>query len=107
MADDTGENALTTINEAWTKGWPKVVARAWIDEAFHQRLLANPAEAVAEFGLPMLHAVTLKIVDGASDAPTMTLSLPARPADLAEESMGQLAQASGRADDCMGTSCCC
>jgi hypothetical protein len=107
MANDVNEQALATINDAWTKGWPKVVARAWVDEAFRQRLLANPAEAVAEFGLPLLHGTQLKVVEGKSDAPSMVLSLPNKPADLEEESMKLLSLSHARAQDCMATSCCC
>lgn len=115
MTPDAKDDSLAAINEAWAKGWPKVVARAWIDEAFRQRLLADPNQVAAELGLPLLYGVKLKVVEGAAegtaestiDVPTMVISLPKAPADLAEESMNVLAQSSGRAEDCAGTSCCC
>jgi hypothetical protein len=107
MSNDQNADAVATINDAWMRGWPKVVARAWIDEDFRQRLLANPAEAIAEFGLPMLDQVELKVVAGEAAPPTMVLTLPDRPADLGEESIEGLVQSGARASHCMGTSCCC
>jgi hypothetical protein len=100
--------ALQTINEAWIKGWPKVVAKAWVDDAFRARLLANPAEVLAEEGLPLLPHVDLKIVPGSASAkPAMVITLPEAPADLGEESIEGLLQSGARAENCMGTSCCC
>jgi hypothetical protein len=107
MSNDQDADAVTTINEAWIRGWPKVVARAWTDEEFRARLLANPAEAIGEFGLPMLHQVELKVVAGEAAPPTMVLTLPDRPADLEEESLEELVQSGARALHCMATSCCC
>jgi nitrile hydratase alpha subunit len=42
----------------------KVVARAWLDPAFRQRLLASPLDAIEkEFGLPMGGPVELQILE--------------------------------------------
>lgn len=107
MSNDHDAHTLATINDTWVRTWPKVVARAWTDDEFRQRLLDNPAEALAEFGLPMLHQVELKVVAGDAAAPTMVLTLPDPPDDLDEESIEGLMQSGARASSCMGTSCCC
>ena len=39
--------------EAWAKGGARVVAKAWVDPEYRQRLLANGKDAVAELGLSM------------------------------------------------------
>jgi len=41
----------------------KIVARAWVDPAFKQRLLANGNEAIAELGLPEVDAIHLIVVE--------------------------------------------
>jgi nitrile hydratase len=39
--------------EEWAKNGARVVARAWVDPAFRERLLANGRDAVAELGVSM------------------------------------------------------
>jgi len=107
MSNDQNPHTLATINQAWVQTWPKVVARAWTDEEFRQRLLDNPAEALAEFNLPWLHQVEVKVVAGEAAPPTMVLTLPDPPDDLGEESIEGLLKSGARASNCMGTSCCC
>jgi Nitrile hydratase, alpha chain len=41
------------------KQWGQVVARAWSDETFKQRLLAEPKAVLAEAGLPIPPNVTV------------------------------------------------
>ena len=40
-----------------------IVARAWVDPAFKERLLANAKEAIAELGLPEVDATHLIVVE--------------------------------------------
>jgi len=59
--DARGMNATEAIEELghlaqeeWTpKNGARVVARAWVDPAFRERLLADGRAAVAELGLPL------------------------------------------------------
>jgi nitrile hydratase len=41
----------------------KIVARAWVDPAFKERLLANAQEAIAELGIPEVDATHLIVVE--------------------------------------------
>jgi nitrile hydratase subunit alpha len=41
----------------------KIVARAWVDPAFKERLLANAKEAMAELGIPEVDATHLIVVE--------------------------------------------
>ena len=41
----------------------KIVARAWVDPAFKERLLANGKEAIAELGIPEVDATDLIVVE--------------------------------------------
>lgn len=51
---DSIEAQARLIDEEWLpQNGARVVARAWTDTAFRQRLLANGREAVAEFGIQM------------------------------------------------------
>jgi len=63
-----------------TKTWARVVAKAWADEEYKRRLLADPAAVAKEEGVPIPAGLTLKVVEDASG--TRTLVLPPRPAEL-------------------------
>ena len=39
--------------EEFNKKWAKVVAKAWTDEAFKQKLLKNPEKTLKEMGLEL------------------------------------------------------
>src|SRR4030095_17100477 len=41
----------------------KIVARAWVDPAFKERLLANAKEAITELGIPEVHATHLIVAE--------------------------------------------
>lgn len=48
-----------------TKTWARIVAKAWADEAYKKRLLADPAKVAAEEGLIVPEGVALKLVEAA------------------------------------------
>jgi hypothetical protein len=75
-----------------TKLWAQVVARAWSDEAFKARLLADPAAVLKEAGMEVPEGVQFKVVE--TSARVVPLILPASPesGELSEE---QLAAVSG------------
>src|SRR4051794_9175613 len=43
------------------KQWGQVVARAWSDDAFKQRLLSDPRTVLAEAGLPVPANLTVQV----------------------------------------------
>ncbi len=71
---------MTDLARDLTKTWARVVAKAWADEEFKRRLLADPAAVAAEEGVLLPEGLTLKVIE---DAPgTRTLVLPPLPSEL-------------------------
>ena len=79
------------IHDVWWKNWPKLVARAWADEAFMTRLINHPEEVAKDYKLPLIEGTRYKVVSG-NEQPTLVLSLPPKPANLKLESMEELAE---------------
>jgi hypothetical protein len=75
----------------------QVVAKAWTDEAFKQRLLAEPAAVLQEQGVAVPAGTEVRVVEDTERL--RHLVLPSRPAEgeLSEE---QLAQAAGGFSGC-------
>ncbi|MEA1671869.1 NHLP leader peptide family RiPP precursor [Nitrospirillum sp. BR 11163] len=66
----------------------RIVARAWADDAFKARLLADPEAVLRDEGVDLPASVTVRVaVD--TDA-VRTLVLPAKPVDLTEEELGRV-----------------
>ena len=67
--------------------WAKVVARAWTDEHFKQRLLAEPASVLSEAGLKVPDGAQVQALENTDHL--IHLVLPARPSgsDLSEEQL--------------------
>jgi len=61
------------------KQWGQVVARAWSDEAFKQRLLADPAAALAEQGLAVPAGVAVQVHE--ATPAVLQVVLPPPPSD--------------------------
>ena len=71
---------MTDSKQELSKTWARVVAKAWADEEYKRRLLADPAAVAREEGVPVPAGLTLKVIE---DAPgTRTLVLPPIPAEL-------------------------
>ena len=75
------------------KQWARVVARAWDDDGFRQRLLAEPEAVLREAGIALPPGVPVRVVedDAAANAdPGACLRLPAKPLadDLIEDDLG-------------------
>ncbi len=75
------------------KAWGKVVARAWSDAAFKERLLRDPAEALKENGIIISADVVLKVVENSGKV--QHLVLPKPPSDVVELSDEELDQVAG------------
>ena len=71
---------MTDLKQDLSKTWARVVAKAWADEEYKRRLLADPAAVAREEGVPVPEGLTLKVVE---DVPgTRTLVLPPQPAEM-------------------------
>ena len=71
--------------------WNKVVAKAWSDDLFKNRLLTEPETVLSENGIELRSGASVKIVEDTAD--TRHLVLPPRPSEeLADE---ELAAVSG------------
>ncbi len=76
----------------WDMQWGQVVGRAWADDAFKQRLLAEPATTLQEYGLTPPAGRRIEIVEGAASTEggeTIRLVLPAKPGaeELSEDEL--------------------
>ena len=67
----------------------KVIAKAWADEAFKARLLADPAAVLAAEGVQTPPGVELKVVE--NTAGVFNLVLPVRPTELSDSDLDQVA----------------
>jgi hypothetical protein len=71
------------------KQWGQVVARAWSDETFKQRLLSDPRTVLAEAGLPVPRNSTVQVHE---TTPTqLHLVLPPPPDELSDAELDQMA----------------
>jgi hypothetical protein len=73
--------------------WGQVVAQAWTDEAFKQRLLAEPKTVLAEQGVELPAGLEVRVMEDTEQL--HHLVLPPRPAGEGELSEDQLGRAAG------------
>ena len=74
--------------------YAKVIAQAWSDEEFKQRLKDDPHAALAEHGADVPHDKRIEVVEDTAE--TVHLVLPAEPeGEISEE---ELAKVSGGGD---------
>ena len=71
------------------KRYGQVVARAWRDEAFKQRLLADPAGVLREHGIAVPAGQQVRVVEDTDQQ--VHLPLPAKPGNLSDEQLDQVA----------------
>ncbi|GAB1394984.1 hypothetical protein MASR1M60_31480 [Rhodocyclaceae bacterium] len=67
------------------KQYQQLIARCWADEAFKQKLLADPAGTLKHEGIEVPVGVTLRVVENTEK--DFTLVIPTRPKDLSDESL--------------------
>ena len=72
-----------------TKAYGRVVAKAWSDEAFKQRLLADPGAVLKAEGVALPEDAELRLVENTDNL--VYLTLPAKPSALSDEQLGQVA----------------
>jgi hypothetical protein len=76
-------------------GWGQIVDRAWRDEAFRRRLLAQPAAVLAEHGLEVPPGLQVRVLEDTDQV--IHLTLPRRPAVPGEVPEAALASVVGGA----------
>lgn len=65
------------------KQYQQLIAKCWADEAFKQRLLADPAGTLKAEGIEVPAGVRVQVVE--NTAQVSNLVIPARPTDLSDE----------------------
>jgi hypothetical protein len=78
----------------WDYQWGQIVGRAWADDGFNQRLRADPAGVLTEYGLPLSAGLRIEVLENPDRVPedtdgVMHLVLPGKPsaAELSEEEL--------------------
>lgn len=66
----------------------KIIARAWKDNDFKQKLLKNPKEAIKEFGLEMPNTRQMKVVEESANQDYLVI--PNQPAEIHKLSQAEL-----------------
>jgi hypothetical protein len=70
--------------------YAQVVTKAWQDEGFKRRLVADPRAALQDQGLPLPHGKAMRVVEDTAD--TAHLVLPTKPTGgLSDEQLEQVA----------------
>jgi hypothetical protein len=72
--------------------WNRIVAKAWADEAFKKKLLADPAAVMREEGMDVREGIRISVVE--NSARHAWLVLPRQP-----ETESAVAEDSGRVAD--------
>lgn len=71
----------------------KLFAACWKDAGLKARFMANPAEVLAEYDMPVPEGIDIKVVENQDDC--VHITLPMAPEDAHELSDDQLASAAG------------
>ncbi|MGP0066543.1 MAG: nitrile hydratase subunit alpha [Isosphaeraceae bacterium] len=72
------------------KQWSRIIAKAWADDAFRDRLLADPKAVLLEHGFQTRRDVCVILAETPEMESTdevIYLALPPRPDDLSEEEL--------------------
>ncbi len=67
------------------KQYQQLIAKCWADDAFKQRLLADPAGTLTAEGMAVPEGVTVRVVEDTAQA--VTLVIPTRPTELTDEAL--------------------
>lgn len=79
--------------EEFAKKWAKVVAKAWSDPAFKEKLMKNPQQILKEYDIAVPAGKRIVIQEESND--TLQLFLPKKPAaSMSQEELLKVAAAS-------------
>ncbi len=85
------------------KEYAKIIAKAWVDEEFKQRLLVEPAAVLAENGIEMPEGMTVKFVEGKESEILVPFHpRPAWTAELSDEDLEKVAGGTNPYEDHAG-----
>ena len=73
----------------WQQQWGQVVAQAWTDRSYKQRLLSDPAEVMREGGLTPPADKQVRVLEDTAD--TVHVVLPAKTPEFTDEQLHQAA----------------
>jgi hypothetical protein len=82
----------------------EIIAKAWKDPAFKQRLLKDPKAAVKELGVELPNDLTLRVIERKTDE--IILTLPPSPSDAKEITDKDLDKIAAAGCDLKGLSVC-
>jgi hypothetical protein len=68
--------------------YQQLIAKCWADDAFKQRLIADPAETLAAVGIAVPKGMTVRVVE--NTAQEVTLVIPARSAELTNDELSEV-----------------
>ncbi len=91
--------------EERAQGFRRVVARAWSDAAFKQRLLADPKATLEAEGLPFPEGAEVHVVE--TNNQLYYLPLPPPPAGLSIEELSGVVGGAGAFDSFFSAACMC
>ncbi|GAB1394974.1 hypothetical protein MASR1M60_31380 [Rhodocyclaceae bacterium] len=72
-----------------TKQMQQLIAKCWADEAFKQRLLADPVGTLKAEGIAVPEGVRVRVME--DTAQEVTLVIPARSTELSDEVLSEVA----------------
>jgi Nitrile hydratase, alpha chain len=81
---------VTEQQRTQEKQWSRIVARAWADDTFKDRLLSDPKAVLFEQGFETRRDVCVSLAETAEMESTdevLYLALPPKPIDLSEEEL--------------------
>lgn len=79
-------NTEQTVNQ-----WGQIVAKAWQDDKFKNRLLAEPAAVFQEFGVEVPAGVQLRVVENTDQVVHLTLPAEPREGELSDDDLENVA----------------
>jgi Nitrile hydratase, alpha chain len=79
------------IEEQQVNQWGQIVTKAWQDDAFKKRLLANPTAVLKEQGLEVSAGVQVRVVENTDQVIHLTLPAKPREGELSEDELENVA----------------
>jgi hypothetical protein len=90
----------------WEETWGQLVARAWSDDAFKKRLLADPGAVLKEEGVIVPAGFKFKVLENTDKVVHLVLPVKPAPAELSAEELHSVAGGHCRGCGCGGCGGC-
>ena len=85
----------------------QIIAKAWIDKEFKQKLLADATKKLREEGLDIAPGIEVKLVEDTNKVRHLVLPLKPSGHQLTEEQLESVAAGKKTVTGCYCTLCCC